>query len=885
MPKMGCKHLGFPDIMNNPTPLLQPRFEFTCESAGCGDLAVVAWDGIDAISRIFRFSLVLAGSKPSSDLTSMLAAPACLRMRAGIDAAAIEHHGLIASFEQMHQADGYVFYRAELVPRVWRLGMSQGCRTYQREQPIPDTIVQILRRAGLGPADVETRLRAPYRPRSFVCQYHESDLDFICRWLEREGIYFHFEHAQGRDRLILLDHRGMQSPSLLALRYLPDDIPANAFAPDGVRTLSCRVTPLPRTLVLHGYNHRKAALALRAAATVSERGVGEVIHDDANIRDPDEAARYARLRAEELACTARMFRGESTAMGLRAGTLAALQGHACADFNTTFLITEVHHRGTQAGALLDALRGADASIPSGNSGYHNSFVAIPADTQFRPARRTPTPRAQGAISARVTRDPRDAMDIDPHGQYLVRLPFAQDAFDAGAADAPDTRVRLVSPYAGKGHGLHFPLQDGTEVLLGFVDADPDRPVILGALPNSEHASMATAAAPRDNHLDTAGGNHLRFHDTPGRQAVWLHSPTGSTTIGLGAATPSGANTLWSSTSGSSVSFVVGAKHDMMLGESKKLTLADSSEISASIRSAFTLQSEVRYNASSSIQWNCARGISVSDGHTTDLSARKSIHAHEGVRLSSGNGSRAALMLAARQRVRMAVVTYLATMAAISAVAAERLARQASLEQGDPTRALPPGEPASLVATALEPVLGAMATGMVHLIVSRIVRNAAEHGPEGAPSTVDIEPERIGMRVAPSAATQSTMELRPGTATLATTDSAEDPAAVADLSLQPGQAHLEARRDARTSSLDLIETQATLATPDCRVSLTPQGVRATAGGTRLELARAARRIELTQGAAALTLDDGAASLMLGSHGLRVRRSDIVLMSARGPISIG
>ncbi len=571
-------------------------------------------------------------------------------------------------------------------------------------------------------------------------------------------------------------------------------------------------------------------------------------------------------------------------MDLRAGGLASITGHDREDFNTTLLVTEVHHHGEQTGALIEALRNADAR-DSGHCGgsisYHNSFKAIPAETQFRPERQTPIPRVHGTMSARIAHDPQDASDIDPYGQYKIRLPFAQSVNDAGATNASDTRVRLASPYAGHGHGLHFPLHDGTEVLLGFVDADPDRPVILGALPNSEHVSMATSADPQDNHIDTAGGNHLRFHDAPGHQGVWLHSPSGSTTFGLGAVTPSGTNTLWSSTSGSSVSFVVGAKHDMMLGESRRLSLADSSEISASIRNAFTLQSDVRYNASSSIQWNCARSVVVSDDHMTELAAKKSLHGHSGVHLSSGSGLRAASIQAAQRRVRKAVLAHLATMAAISAIAAERLARQAATEQGDPTRALAPGEPASVVATVLEPTLSAITTAALHLLVSRVLRNAATHGPEGAPSTVDIAPDRIGMRVAPTPATQSSMELRPTAADLGTADST----ASAHLALQPGHTHLDAGRGAQTSDLDLTPSHAALSTPDCRVALSPSGFDVTAGDTRLAMGRAERRIALHQGNVGLTLETDAASLMLGSYGLRVRRSGIELTGAGRPIEIG
>jgi len=176
-------------------------------------------------------------------------------------------------------------------------------------------------------------------------------------------------------------------------------------------------------------------------------------------------------------------------------------------------------------------QGTAAGGKGGSMNYKNTFDCIPADVVFRPLRRTEWPSIHGFVNATIDgAGSNQYAEIDDHGRYKVKLPFDLSDKKDGKASR---YIRMMQPYAGGGMGMHFPLHKGTEVALGFVDGDPDRPIILGALVNPETASPVSGANQTQSKIHTGGGNSFTIEDTAGTQSMVMHTPSGNTSISIG----------------------------------------------------------------------------------------------------------------------------------------------------------------------------------------------------------------------------------------------------------------------------------------------------------------------------------------------------------------
>jgi type VI secretion system secreted protein VgrG len=534
--------------------LANKRFEFSSAAFAADKFAVVEMEGFEAISQPFRFTLTLVSDDASIDFDTMLTHPATFVIYGPDGRTATPYHGVLCEFDQLHRADGYVFYQAVLVPNLWNLSLYRISEVYLDEQPITTTLETVLKSGQLNPGDFEFKLTGTYRSRSFVCQYEETHLDFVSRWMEHEGIYYYFDHSGNTERLIVLDNHLMHDADAVKIQYRPDDEMDTGVSGSSVRDFVCRQKPLPKEVILQDYNHRRAALQLKASAVVAQNGRGQVVLYGENFRNAEEGNRYAKLRAEEILCAGKVFSGEGSEVGLRSGYFAELSHHYREDFNGQYLVTEIHHRGSQAGALLSGIRSPYGDgAQGGETSYSNSFRAIAAAVQFRPERVTPKPRVAGTMNATIDSEGNGPYaELDEYGQYKVQLPF--DLTDK-SADKGSARVRMATPYSGSDHGMHFPLHKGAEVLLSFIDGDPDRPVIVGAVPNSVNRSLVNEQNPEDNRIRTAGGSELHMSDAENRKEValstaagnqvymrdegsqpvmWMQSPYRNSAIGIGA---------------------------------------------------------------------------------------------------------------------------------------------------------------------------------------------------------------------------------------------------------------------------------------------------------------------------------------------------------------
>jgi type VI secretion system secreted protein VgrG len=510
--------------------LSEKKFDFVSSALPADTFGVVRFKGTEGFSMCYEFEVDLVSKNAEIDLTEVLKNPVTFTiLREDGD---IPFHGILTQFEQLHEVDEYVFYRAVLVPKLWWLSLTHHNQVILNKT-VPEVIEDVLKDGGLTPLDFELKLEKEYPKWEYICQYRESHLNFVSRWMEREGMYYYFEQAESGEKVIITDTKiaHTEMPEGKTMYYSPPSGLTEFHREEVIHAFICRQKMLPKTLRLKDYNYRTPSLEISGNAEVSADGRGDVYIYGEHFKTPDEGNALAKIRAEELLCQEKQFHGESTIPYLRPGYLFDLEDHYRGSFNQNYLTIELGHEGSQTAFLLAGIQKGLSEVEE-QTYYRNSFVSIPSNVQYRQERKTEKPRFYGTLNAKI-----DAAgsgkyaELDDQGRYKVILPFDKSGRKDGKAS---TFLRMAQPYAGTDHGMHFPLHKGTEVLLTFVDGDPDRPIVNAAVPNPEHPSQVTSGDQTMSKITTAGGNKIHMEDEEGKQRILLHTPTAGTFLRMGA---------------------------------------------------------------------------------------------------------------------------------------------------------------------------------------------------------------------------------------------------------------------------------------------------------------------------------------------------------------
>ena len=534
--------------------LSEKKFDFRSHALPADKFGVVHFKGFEGFSTPYEFEIMLVSNDPDIDLTDVLQNPAVFTIvRPDGD---IPFHGILTSFELLHAIDEHVLYRAKLVPKFWWLSLTRHNQVFL-DKTVPEIIEEVLQDGGLTTNDYEFRVQSAYPQWEFVCQYRESHLNFVSRWMEREGMYYFFEQTKNGEKLIITDTHMSHTPMAegKTMFYSPPSGLDAAHREEVIGAIVCKQKLLPGRLRLDDYNYRKPSLALSAEAEISSKGRGMVHIYGEHFRTPQEGSALAKIRAEELLSHEKRFHGESTIPYLRPGYLFDLKDHFRETFNHRYLTIELAHEGSQAAYLLAGIQQGLAEFEK-QPYYRNSFVAVPGDVQYRHPKTTEKPYFYGTINARVDAEGGGKFaELDDQGRYKVKLPFDISGRQPGHASH---WMRMAQPYAGENQGMHFPLHKHAEVLLTFVEGDPDRPIIAGALPNPESPSPISSENQTKSIINTGegpqtrsvgaeyvfswprgqrpSGNYIEFEDQSGGQPekhILVYSPTKESWIRLG----------------------------------------------------------------------------------------------------------------------------------------------------------------------------------------------------------------------------------------------------------------------------------------------------------------------------------------------------------------
>jgi len=495
------------------------------------DAELVGFKGVETLNQPFALELFFT-VPVHADVRCALSERASLALDPGDGREPMWWHGVLDRIRMLHRTAERALYAATLVPRLARLRQSARSFVHTKET-LASFLGKTLVSGGLTASDYRFDIDvANYPEEAFVCQYHETHLDFFHRWLEREGAYYFFEHEGtdgGAEKVIVVDDVAKLStlPGAKKVKYRPV-VGGDVSVGEALRALDVRYESSPATVFLADYDYAKPDTDVSGEAPVVPSGLGVVREYGYRVFDAKEAKRLAKVRAESLAWSTCVLRSNGNALHLRSGYLFELERPIAGVSATRFLAVTVEHEGilSTPDAEVRRLTGLTADEP-----YRVAVTAIPADVPFRAPQTTAWPRVEGFENG-VIDGPSTSRyaQLDAAGRYFVRFKFDSSELPDGSAS---TYLRMMQPHAGEKEGHHFPLRKSTEVLIAFLGGDIDRPFIAGALPNAEKPSTVLGRNQTQNVIRTGGMNHLVIEDLRDRQYCNLYCPTEETVVHIG----------------------------------------------------------------------------------------------------------------------------------------------------------------------------------------------------------------------------------------------------------------------------------------------------------------------------------------------------------------
>ena len=430
-------------------------------------------------------------------------------------------NGYVSGMSQAVDEGHYARYNITLKPWFWFLTRTSDCKIFQN-QTVPDIFKQVCN--GLGFTDIEDKLTASYRTLEYCVQYRETDFNFLSRLLEQEGIYYYFSHEEGKHTLNLADSYGSHEPipDYAEIEYYPPD---DTVVRDDKRINSWSVTKniQPGAYVLTDYDFVRPKADLKVDSTVTKthsEAEHEIFDYPGEYVENGDGNNYVRTRIEELHTQYEQAQGQGIAKGLMSGGLFTLANYPREDQNREYLVASVTHN-----IHMDDFE----SGGGGGSSYTNNFTVIESSTPYRAARVTPKPMVQGPQTAVVVGPGGEEIYTDEHGQ--VKLQFHWDRY--GESDENSSCwVRVSQLWAGKTWGgIHIP-RIGQEVIVEFLEGDPDRPIVTGRVYNGDQTPPYDLPANKTQSgiksRSSKGGsganfNEIRFEDKKGEEQVYVHA--------------------------------------------------------------------------------------------------------------------------------------------------------------------------------------------------------------------------------------------------------------------------------------------------------------------------------------------------------------------------
>ena len=539
---------------------------------------VIRYRGTEGLCQLYRFEIELASASEAVVFDDIVGKGATLSISG--DTGTRWFHGVVSRFEMTGETTELQYYRVELVPALWLLTHRYSSRIFQ-EMTIPDIIADVLEKGGI-PSDRYDLggLTRTYNPRTYCVKYRETDYNFICRLMEEEGIWWYFEQTQENHKLIAADAPSAYAPIEGDSAELPYRPPTGLnVEEEHVFRFRIAQSVRPGKVVLRDFNFENPPLDLESSSDAGRDEGLEFSDYPGEYLEQGVGGELATLRTEEFEANRIQALGRSNSSRLSPGKTFDLTEHGSAPLNRTYLVTSVTHEGRESvtrtsggpngqGLHADqtARRGrtewlyhggqvshdpTNASVASGGNPlealtipnliedkvspdredadlpvYECRFEAVPSEVSFRPPRVTPWPVMRGVQTARIVGPDGEEIYTDEYGRVKVQFNWDREGeFN----ESSSCWIRVSQGLAGGQYGMMFLPRIGQEVIVDFVEGNPDDPLITGRVYNKDHMPPYALPAEKTKSVikgrSTTGGggsNEIRFEDLAGSEQMLLY---------------------------------------------------------------------------------------------------------------------------------------------------------------------------------------------------------------------------------------------------------------------------------------------------------------------------------------------------------------------------
>ncbi len=481
-----------------------------------------AMSASERLSHPFEFDLELLSKDHDIELDDVVGQLMTVRLDLPAERKTRYFNGYVSQFSYEGGLREFSRYRATLRPWLWLLTRRADCRIFQGKT-VPEIIEQVFQDDGF--SDFEKRLSGSYRTWEYCVQYRETDFNFVSRLMEQEGIYYYFKHEDGKHTLVLSDSVSAHDPipGFETVPYYPP-IEGSHRERDHLSAWSVAKQVQPGKYSLRDFDFEKpsADLETRNNNPLDHAQKEFEVYDyPGEYVETGDGETYARIRLEELQSQHERGYGSGNAAGLFAGGLFKLDGFPRDDQNREYLVVSSTSELSSEAYM--------AGMGSGESDSQCSIVALDSKTPYRAPRITPKPIVQGPQTAIVVGPSGEEIHTDDYGRVKVQFHWDRKGKDD---ENSSCWIRVSYPWAGKNWGaVHIP-RIGQEVIVDFLEGDPDRPIITGRVYNAESTvpyalpdnmtqsgikSRSTKKGTGDNF------NEIRFEDKKGEEEIYVHA--------------------------------------------------------------------------------------------------------------------------------------------------------------------------------------------------------------------------------------------------------------------------------------------------------------------------------------------------------------------------
>ncbi|NWD04691.1 type VI secretion system Vgr family protein [Pseudomonas gingeri] len=475
----------------------------------------------EALSELSEYNLDLYSERADLRIDDVLATP----MTVAVDlpkGGKRYFNGIVSRFAMTGRQGRFATYQVTLRPWLWFLTLASDCRIFQ-DQSVPDILKAVF--APYTIADVDASgLSASYPTLTYCVQYRETDFNFVSRLMEQEGIYYFFKSANGRHTLVLADSYGAHEPApgYAQVRYMPgEDQTMRESEVIYDWRMSGEVEPGAYSLQDFDFEKPSANLLVKSTQV---RNYAQSRHErydyPGRYTERKQGETYARSLIESFHTSYQRVHGETRARGLFPGALLTLTEHPRSDQNGQVLILDATY--VLSSDTYEPTRPTDPEPI-----LTCVFTALSRQQEFRPACRARKPLVQGPQTAMVVGKKGEEIWTDQYGRIKVQFHWDRLGQDD---ESSSCWVRVAQGWAGKRWGSLFTPRIGQEVIVSFLEGDPDQPLVTGSVYNAEtmppyglpeHATRSTI---KSNSSKGGGGyNELRFEDRKGAEQVFLHA--------------------------------------------------------------------------------------------------------------------------------------------------------------------------------------------------------------------------------------------------------------------------------------------------------------------------------------------------------------------------